>query len=48
MEIKKVRMSGKSKVIVIPKKCEIKSGDYVKIIKILDDEIEGRNYNNES
>ncbi len=48
MEIKKVRQQGNSKVVVIPKKCDINLGDYVKIIKILDDEIEGRNYNNES
>lgn len=34
MEIGKVRMEGYQKKVSIPKKSEIEKGDYVKIIKI--------------
>ena len=37
MEIKKVRKQGNLKVITIPLKSNIESGDYVKVVKISED-----------
>lgn len=34
MEIKKILQSGKNKIVVVPKNCEMKVGDYVRIEKI--------------
>jgi len=34
MEIRKVRNEGRTKTVTVPKTCNIKAGDYVKIIKI--------------
>jgi len=38
MEIKKIRKQGKQMILIIPKSSEFKIGDFVKIIKIEDDE----------
>jgi len=37
MEIAKVRKTGDKKMITIPKRCDLEVGDYVKVIKILED-----------
>lgn len=34
MEIKKIRLQGRQKIITIPKKSDLQIGDYVQIIKI--------------
>lgn len=34
MEVKKIRKQGKQKVITVPKKSDLKEGDYVKIEKV--------------
>ena len=39
MEIKKIRKQGIQKVITIPAKSELNVGDYVKVIKISENDI---------
>jgi len=38
MEIKKVRMQGNTKIVIVPSKSDIKAGDYIKITKIIKEE----------